>query len=105
MLTIHVMNRMIQDKDAIIADYKVIIDQLTDTTTLDEEERRLKAEAEIVLEMINRAVAENAKKALDQAEFGRRYAELVTKYNEIKKKASSIKDQLQVQVVRHDKLY
>jgi len=50
---------------------------LTDTTALDLEERRLTDEGEIVLGLIKKAVTENASRALDQSEYGRRYADLI----------------------------
>lgn len=66
---VNAMNNMVDDKDSIIAEYMVIIDQLTDTTSLDEEERRLNDESEIVISLIEKAVTENASKAIDQVEL------------------------------------
>ena len=85
-----VVNRMIEDREVILDDNNVIIDQLTDMSVLDAEEHRLTDEDEIVLAMINRAVVENASKSLDQAEYNLRYAELTSKYRMIDDKIKAI---------------
>ncbi len=63
---VNVMNSMINNKDSVIEDYWNIINKLTDTTLLDNEEVKLKNEGEVTLELIRKKVSENAHSVLDQ---------------------------------------
>ncbi len=62
---VDVMNGMINNKDSVIEYYRNIINRLTDTTLLDDEEVKLRTESEITLELIRKKVNENAHSILD----------------------------------------
>lgn len=99
-----VMNRKIEDKDAIITDYKVIFDKLVDLRSLDEEGRRLNNEANVLLALIKKDVAGNACKILDQVEYNQRYAESATRYAVIKAEIEDIADQRMERKVKCERL-
>lgn len=79
-------NSLITYKDEVISEYRVIIQQLTDTTGLDTESTALQSECEVVASLMQKAITENSHSPLDQDEYIRRYEELAARYESAKKK-------------------
>ena len=50
-----------------------LLEALTDTADLDAEQERLQNEGEVVMGLIRKVISDNAQKAMDQAEYGRKY--------------------------------
>jgi site-specific DNA recombinase len=65
---------------------------LTDTSKLDKESAKLKSEIEVVTELLQKCVEENAHSALNQAEYEDRYITLAERYKNIKKGLEEIND-------------
>lgn len=74
------VNAVIPEKDELIANTKVMMRTVCDTTELEVEQSRLLTEMETVAEMVKRIVAENKAAATDQEEYQRRRNELVARY-------------------------
>jgi len=74
-------NQRITDRDAIFAAYDEVLAELTDTTALDAEAAALQQEQEVVAELIRKGVEENARAALDQADYNARRDALVARFN------------------------
>lgn len=79
-------NSLITYKDEVITEYRVIIQQLADTTGLDTESTDLQSECEVVAGLMQKAIAENAHSPLDQDDYIRRYSDLAARYEAAKKK-------------------
>ena len=77
---VNVMNRLIENKNNIIADSKMLMKQLTDCTDLEKEMTQLQVEMNVLSEMLRNAIDENARAAIDQEEYNRRYDELEVRY-------------------------
>ena len=73
-------NQRITDRDAIFAAYDEVLEALTDTTALDAEAAALAGECEVVAELTRKAVEENARAALDQADYDARRDALLARY-------------------------
>ncbi len=101
---VNVMNGLINNKDSVIEDYRNIINRITDTTLLDDEEVKLKSESEVTLDLIRKKVNENAHSVLDQDEYQRGYDELVTRYEAVKTKLNHISEQRLERSARREKL-
>jgi len=74
------VNAVIPEKDELIANTKVMMRTLCDTTELEVEQSRFQTETRTVAEMVKRIVAENKAEAMDQEEYQRRRNELVARY-------------------------
>ena len=74
------VNAVIPEKDELIANTKVMMRTLCDTTELEVEQSRFLTETKMVAEMVKRIVAENKAEAMDQEEYQRRRNELVARY-------------------------
>jgi site-specific DNA recombinase len=83
-------NSLIENKGEIITSCGLIIETLTDSTTLDKESIKLQGESDVALNKIQECVDENAHSAIDQAEYQKRYTALVERYETVKRKHSQI---------------
>ena len=84
------VNRLIAEKATVMADYKTIKDMLFSTDALEGNEKELRQEMEIVSGMIRDAINENARVAIDQADFQNRYDSLVKRFDEAKAKHDAV---------------
>ena len=78
------VNAVIPEKDELIANTKVMMRTLCDTTELEVEQSRLLAEMDAAVVMTERIIAENKVAATDQGEYQRRRNELVIRYESAK---------------------
>ena len=74
------VNAVIPEKNELIANTKVMMRTLCDTTELEVEQSRLLAEMDAAVAMRERIIAENKAAATDQEEYQRHRNELVTRY-------------------------
>ncbi len=78
------VNAVIPEKDELIANTKVMMRTLCDTTELEVEQSRLLTEMDAVAAMVERIVAENKAAVMDQGEYQRHRNELVIRYESAK---------------------
>lgn len=62
----------------------MVIAVLCDSTELEKRHLELKEELEVIVGLVERCVAENARTALDQDEYSERYNGLVSRYEAVK---------------------
>ena len=84
------LNRLIECRDEIIAGMMETADDLYDTASLEAEKARLLDEMTVLAEMMQAAIGENARVALDQSEYQRKYNDLAFRYDEAKAKHDTI---------------
>lgn len=89
-LFVDAFNSLLTDRDSIFAAYDNIIAELTNNTALEKEAQSLQSECDVVLELMQQTVAENAQTALDQADYQRRYDDLAIRYENVKKHLTEI---------------
>ncbi len=90
---VQAMNEMIEDKDEVISEYKQIIRILTDLSALDSEAKQQAEEADVVAELIQKCVAENAASMQDQDVYLERYKGLKARYEAATQRLKQIEDQ------------
>ncbi|OGO90094.1 MAG: hypothetical protein A2Y17_01130 [Clostridiales bacterium GWF2_38_85] len=73
-------NRLMENRDGVIDDCKLIRRTLSDSTGLDAEIDKLTEEIEVVAEMIKACVKENASAVHSQEEYNKKYKGLVKRY-------------------------
>ena len=81
---IKAMNRLITDKDEVIANVELIRQMLTDNSELIAKRDALQGEIEVTVEMTQSIVAENARVAQNQDDYNKRYNALVERYDKLK---------------------
>lgn len=73
-------NARLDNKAEIFEAYDEVLRLLTDNTALNAEAAELQNEREVVMELIEKAIKENASTAMDQGEYHRRYEGLTKRY-------------------------
>lgn len=88
------VNRLIANKDEVIANLEGMCQTLFETETLEIEREKLSTETYLLQNMIQAAIAENAHVALDQNTYQKRFDELSGKYEDAKRQHDDIKQQI-----------
>lgn len=78
------------DKERIITDTKEIIDLLINNALLDEQLNSLTAEADVIVEMVNKLVQENSHVVQSQEEYEKKYNSLIEKYEKVKNQVDEL---------------
>lgn len=99
-LFIKAANKLLEEKDEIIANFESIKNVLYDTGPLETQQAELQNEIEIVTEMIQQCINENAKVALNQEEYQKRYDGLVQRFNATKTNLETVSAALNDKVTR-----
>lgn len=97
-------NKLLEDKDEIIANFESMKDVLFDTGPLETKQTELQNEMEIVTELIQQCINENANVALDQGEYQRRYDGLVQRFDTTKEDLEKVSGQIKEKVTRRQTL-
>jgi DNA invertase Pin-like site-specific DNA recombinase/regulator of replication initiation timing len=93
-LFVKAVNKLLSDKDEIIASLEMMKERLFDTSTMDAELGELQSEIAVTAELIQKCVDENARTALDQSEYQNRYDGLVRRYEETRQRKQELEDKL-----------
>lgn len=88
------VNRLIANKDEVIANLEGMCQTLFETETLESEKEKLNTEMYLLQNMIQAAIAENAHVALEQNIYQKRFDELSGKYEDAKRQHDDIKQQI-----------
>ncbi len=78
------VNKLILQKDAIIAQFNLALQTAFDTSALARERDDLQAELLVTSELMQDSIYENAHVALDQAEYQKRYDGLTARFEKAK---------------------
>ena len=78
------LNAIIDSKDGILEDCRLMQATLTDCTGIDKEIQTLLEEIEVVTELTKRCIAENSQTAQNQEEYAARYNGFVERYEKAK---------------------
>ena len=87
------MNRMIANKDQVLADIRMLTTGLTDTHELEEKEVAAGKELEMVSESMRKLVDAYAHALIEQAEYDDRYSKLLTQSRAIEDRIAQIGEQ------------
>lgn len=83
-------NRILENRAEIMEAYRDIMEALTDTSDLDMEQEQLESESEVVTELMQKVIADNAQKAMDQGEYERKYGGYCKRYEATRKRLAEI---------------
>lgn len=68
---------------------------LFDTTALEQEQDELLQETQLVSDMVQQCIQENARIALDQTDYQKRYSTLTARFEKAKTRLETVMDELQ----------
>ncbi len=82
-LFVKAVNILLTEKDEIIENFNAIKDRLFDVRSLETEQSQLQQEVNVVAELIQQCISENARVALDQTEYQKQYDGLAVRLNDV----------------------
>jgi len=95
-------NILFDSKDEVIANCEMVARLFSDTTDLDEKKDTLLQELEVVSELIQKLIDENASQAQDQGDYMARYNAYVKRYESFNEKFKTIEQEILVRKGRAD---
>lgn len=84
------VNILCTEKDEVIANYEAIKETVFDTAALEEEKAALQEEMNVVAELIQQCINENARIALNQADYQMRYDALAERFEKAKTRLETV---------------
>jgi hypothetical protein len=97
-------NQILAVKGDYLAEYETVVAELTDTAAIDREAEKLTAESVETYELLKMALDENARKALDQEEYERRFGALSARYDDQRARLTELADKRQSILARRERL-
>lgn len=88
-------NKLLETKAEVIANGNEMLGLLFKTDELETERNRLIEEAQVISDAIQQNIAENARIALNQTDYQKRYDDLTDRYEKLKARVDEISDQIQ----------
>lgn len=88
-------NKLLTTKAAVIANGREMQELLFDTTELEAEQAQLLEETQVVSDMVQQAIQENARTALNQTEYQKRYDSLVQRFDRAKTRLEEVTAEIQ----------
>lgn len=87
-------NKLLADKSPVIQNGKEMSSLLFDTTALEKERDELLQEVQVVADMVQKCIYENAHVALDQESYQKKYDDLTARYEAGKKKLQEVTEKI-----------
>ena len=84
------VNKLISNKDAVLAPLRASLDIAFDTSALEAETEELQSEIMVTSDLIQKCICENAHVALDQTEYQKRYDGLTARFDSAKAQLEEI---------------
>ena len=97
-------NQLLNGKDTLLEDCRVMQSHLTDCSALDAELDELLQEIEVVTELTQRCIQENARSAQSQEEYTERYNGYVARYDAAKAKLDALQKEKAQRLAQADSI-
>lgn len=97
---VNAVNRLLIEKNNLVADFEGINNALFDTADMERESSELQNEMSIVAEMIEKCIDDNAHRKQDQGEYNQRYSGLVDRFEKAKTRHTELSEQIQDRTTR-----
>lgn len=101
---IKALNRLITEKDEIIANTEMIQKMLCDNSELEAKRDALQEEIAVTVELTQNAVGENARVAQDQDDYNKRYNALVERYDRLKAQYDEVSTAISDNEARYEQM-
>ena len=92
------------EREAIVANARLVRQTLCDTTALTEEKAKLQQELAVLVEMTEKCIRENARIAQNQEEYQRHYEGLVARYDAAKARFDEVTDAISAKEAQSERL-
>ena len=97
-------NRLVTEREEIIANARLVRQTLCDTTALTEEKAKLQQELAVLVEMTEKTVMQNARIAQNQEEYLQHYEGLVARYDAAKARFDEVTEAVSAKETQSERL-
>ena len=97
-------NRLVTEREEIIANVRLVRQTLCNTTTLTEEKTKLQQELAVLVEMTEQCVMQNARIAQNQEEYLQHYERIVARYDAAKARLDEVTETISAKEVQSERL-
>ena len=97
-------NQLYDGKATILENLRLVQEHVCDTKSLEAEQRKLADEMQVLVEMVENCIGENARIAQNQEEYQKRYNELVSRYDAVKEKHDATAEAINAKRVKAETL-
>lgn len=97
-------NSIIENKDEILANYDDIIAKITDFSVQENEISKINEECAVVTAKVEKLVSDNARSAIDQQEYERRYKAGAAKYNKLQNRIHELNTEIELRKGKHKQM-
>ena len=87
-------NKLLSTKEEVIGNGRAMMDVLFDTKDLESEQDHLLQETQVVSDMVQQCIYENAHVALDQTEYQKRYDALTQRFDKAKARLETVMEEI-----------
>lgn len=87
-------NKLLAAKDEVVSNGREMMELLFDTTALEAEQDELLQETQVVSDMVQQCICENARIALDQTEYQKRYDGLTQRFDKAKARLEAVMQEI-----------
>ncbi len=98
------LSELLTDREALLADGRLILSELSDNAAIDAECDELYEEMDILSGHISKCVTENAIKVTNQEEYISRYNSLVERYEKLQSRCDALQKKKERRLIQADKL-
>ena len=101
---VRAVNKLVSDKEDILANIRCLKEKLSDTSALEEERDSLDVDIALLTEKMQTLIAENARVALNQDEYNKNYAALVAKYDDCQSRRDKAEAEIRKRKARGEQI-
>lgn len=87
------LSQPLENREALYDDVRLIMQKLTDCTTIDKELQEICNEAEVVARLIRQCIENNAAKIQNQVEYEKRYLALTERYEALQARLAALENE------------
>ena len=98
------MNSLITDRRSITKGLKEALIYIVDNTAMERERNALQEECEVVMELMQKMVQENARTAQDQTDYKAKYSNLSDRYEKASKRLTEVGKDIAVRNAKRNEL-
>lgn len=89
------VNKLLDGKDALLENLNAVQETVCATASLEADKARLESEMQMLVDMTQNCIGENARIAQDQTAYQKRYNELVNRYEDVKARYDALSEEIQ----------
>lgn len=101
---VEAFNQLITNKKEILTNYNELLLTIMDYSSEEKEKQTLLHECETLKTDLERLIAENSRRALDQTEYHERYIPMASRYNALQKELQEIDKKITMKKARHSQM-